>query len=80
MLDHVSDRVSEILKAALALSPEERERLARELLESVDGEDVYIDPEELERIEAEAEAIASGRVRAEPWEAVYERLQAKLRK
>ncbi len=79
MLGSVTDRVDRILKEALELPAEDRERLARELLETVDDE-VHIEPDELARIEAEADAILAGRARTEPWDAVHERLLAKYRK
>jgi putative addiction module component (TIGR02574 family) len=85
MLGEVNDRVGEILKAALELTADERERLAYELLDSVEGglspeEQAAIDvawAEEVERRIAEAEG---GRTRAEPWETVKARLLESFRR
>jgi putative addiction module component (TIGR02574 family) len=71
----------EIMSAALALPPDERERLAEHLMES-------LDPEEQERIDAlwaeEAERrykeIEDGTVKAIPGEEVMNRLRSRYKR
>jgi putative addiction module component (TIGR02574 family) len=72
---------TELLKRALALSPEERAELAGSLLESLDG--AHDDPEAVEAAwnEEIARRIAdldSGKAKTIPWEEVRHRVSSKL--
>jgi hypothetical protein len=68
------DHFDRILEAARELGADDRERLARELLADLDRPSPSIRPDELERIEEEAEEILS---RDEPWQAVDRGLLAR---
>ena len=72
---------TELLKRALALTPEERAELAGSLLESLD--DPPNDPEAVEaawkeEIARRIEDVDSGKVNTIPWEEVRQRISSKL--
>jgi putative addiction module component (TIGR02574 family) len=72
---------SELLKRALALSPEERAELAGSLLESLDAADD--DPRAVEaawneEIARRIKDIDSGEAKTVPWEEVRHRISSKL--
>jgi putative addiction module component (TIGR02574 family) len=72
---------SELLKRALALTPEERAELAGSLLESLDAADD--DPKAVEaawneEIARRIEDFDSGKTKAVPWEEVQARISSKL--
>jgi len=72
---------TELLKRALALTPEERAELAGSLLESLDAADD--DPKAVEAAWSEEIArrigdLDSGRAKTVPWEEVQTRVSSKL--
>lgn len=72
--------VADILKAALALPTPDRERIARELWESVPPTGVLSedDPGFAKELERRAEAYRSGEMSASTWEEVDARLTERL--
>jgi putative addiction module component (TIGR02574 family) len=72
---------TELLKRALALTAEERAKLAGSLLESLDGPPD--DPEVVEaawneEIARRIEDLDSGKAKTVPWEEVRQRISSKL--
>jgi putative addiction module component (TIGR02574 family) len=76
----MTPEVSELLKKALALSPEARAALAGSLLESLDEESAEEGVEAAweEEIKRRLEEIDSGKVQMIPYEEVRRRLAARL--
>jgi putative addiction module component (TIGR02574 family) len=69
----------EILKAALALTPDERARLAKDLIASLDDAAVEVEPELASEIERRIREVDSGAVRAIPWAEVRARIASRRR-
>ena len=69
----------EILKAALALAPEERARLAKDLIASLDETTVEVEPELASEIERRIREVDSGAVKAIPWAEVKARIASRRR-
>jgi len=67
----------EIESAALSLPPEARERLAENLMESLNPEDLEIDPLWLKEIERRDKEIEDGIVKPIPGEEVMARLRSR---
>lgn len=78
-MDLMNDRVEEVVRAALALSEEERGEVVERILDSLQDEDLAIDPAEVDEIEREAEAVVAGEVGTLPWKDLHARLLSKLR-
>jgi putative addiction module component (TIGR02574 family) len=68
----------EILEAALALEPAERARLAKQILDSLEGP-VEVEPELAEDIQRRIREIESGAVEAIPWAQVKARIASRRR-
>jgi len=69
----------EILKLALALAPEERARLAKDLIASLDQATVEVEPELASEIERRIREVDSGAVKAIPWAEVKARIAIRRR-
>ena len=69
----------EILEAALALDPPERGQLAREIIASLDGAAVEVEPDLASEIERRIREIDSGAVKAIPWAEVKARIASRRR-
>lgn len=69
----------EILKAALALAPDERARLAKDLIASLDETTVEVEPELASEIERRIREVDSGAVKAIPWAEVKARIASRRR-
>jgi putative addiction module component (TIGR02574 family) len=69
----------EILKAALALAPDERARLAKNLIASLDEAAVEVEPELASEIERRIWEVDSGAVKAIPWAEVKARIASRRR-
>ena len=73
--------VAEVRELALALSEEDRARLAQELIDSLDpGQpDAEIEREWLDEMENRAAAFQRGEATADDWQASLERVRQELR-
>jgi putative addiction module component (TIGR02574 family) len=71
----------QIRDQALQLSAEERAWIARDLLESLQAEEVdeAVESTWAEEIEARAEAYAAGELKADDWEVSLQRCRQRLR-
>jgi putative addiction module component (TIGR02574 family) len=67
----------EILKAALALAPEERARLAKDLIASLDETTVEVEPELASEIARRIREVDTGAVKAIPWAEVKARIASR---
>jgi putative addiction module component (TIGR02574 family) len=76
----MAPEMSDILKKALALPPDDRAALAGSLLESLDGHppDPGIEAAWSEEIRRRIEEVDSGKVQLIPYEEVRRRLMARL--
>ena len=69
----------EILEAALALAPAERARLAKEIIASLDGAAVEVEPDLARELERRIREVDSGAVEAIPWSEVKARIASRRR-
>jgi putative addiction module component (TIGR02574 family) len=70
---------NEVLRRALALSPEDRAELAGSLLESLDvSQDPDAEAAWHEEVASRIQDLESGRAKAIPWQEVRRRVAAKL--
>ena len=69
-----------VLAEALQLPPEERADVARQLIASLDEPtDEDVEASWLAEAERRLEEVERGTARCEPWEAVHDRIAARLR-
>lgn len=70
------EETSELLKRALALSPEERAALANTLLESLDESDASVQEAWDEEVARRMQDLKAGRAVTVPWEELHRELLA----
>lgn len=75
---HLMLQPEQILEAALALEPDQRARLAKDIIASLDGP-VEVEPELASDIERRMREIDSGAVKAIPWVEVKARIASRRR-
>ncbi len=77
----MTEKARALLEQALQLSSEERERLAYELLQTVESEPAQFTPDQLEEIERRARAaLAATSPPGDDWEVVLARLEKRFSK
>ena len=76
----MTQEATELLKKALALSPEDREVLAVSLMDSLGSAEgqAAVEAEWNEEIARRIEELDSGKMKAISWEEVHKRISAKL--
>ena len=72
----MSPEVSDLLKRALALSPDERAALANTLLDSLDGVDESVQEAWDQEVARRIEDLKAGKAVAVPWEELHRQLLA----
>jgi len=72
----MSPEVSDLLKRALALSPDERAALANTLLDSLDGVDESVQEAWDQEVARRIEDLKAGKAVTVPWDELHRQLSA----